>query len=120
MKMITRLTGRHHEQQAADYLKKQGLQLLEQNYQCRGGEIDLVMRDGDTLVFVEVRYRSRKDHGSAIESITFHKQRKILHTARYYLSQQAQYQNLPCRFDVLGIDKGEPLQYTWLKSAFTE
>lgn len=120
MKALARLTGQHHERQAANYLQKQGLQLIERNYRCRGGEIDLVMRDCDALVFIEVRYRSNSSHGCAAETVTAGKQQKILHAARYFLSHNPGYQQMPCRFDVLGIDNGQTTQYTWLQNAFTE
>jgi putative endonuclease len=104
---------------ALNLLRKAGLRLVLKNFQCRMGEIDLIMWDGDTLVFVEVRYRQDKSHGSAIETITQQKQRKILRTARLYLQQQALYDKVPCRIDVVGLtgNPGKP-DFDWIKNAF--
>ena len=67
--MFARDKGQQIEQQVSRYLQKQGLRLIEQNYQCRGGEIDLIMKEKNTLVFVEVRFRKNARFGSALESI---------------------------------------------------
>ncbi len=106
--------GSAAEQQALKWLKKQGLSLEQQNYQCRQGEIDLIMRDGEVLVFVEVRYRSHPDFGSAAESVTAAKQRKLLRTAAHFLQRQAH--TPPCRFDIIGLDSDNHIQ--WIKNAF--
>ncbi len=101
------------ERQAATFLEGQGLAILARNYRCRGGEIDLIARDGDTLVFVEVRARRNSAYGGAAASITTHKQQRLIYAARHYLM------HLPteplCRFDAVLID-GEHLE--WLRSAF--
>jgi len=109
----TTKTGAEAEQVAADYLLCQGLKLVTRNFRCRGGEIDLIMRDGPTLVFVEVRARARSDYGGAAESITRTKQGRIILAARHYLARNKI--DAPCRFDALLIQAGN-LQ--WLRAAF--
>lgn len=107
--------GRNAEEAAAAYLQKQGLKLLERNYHCRFGEIDLVMRDRDTIVFVEVRARRSSAYGGAAASITAAKREKLIAAARHYLSGRA---SVPaCRFDAVLIE-GEPARIEWLRSAF--
>ncbi|MEZ5616140.1 MAG: YraN family protein [Rhodocyclaceae bacterium] len=104
--------GREAEAQAARHLERQGLKVLTRNYRCRGGEIDLVCRDGETLVFVEVRLRGNRNFGGAAASITAAKQRRIALAARHYLAGKP----LPaCRFDAVLLD-GETID--WIRSAF--
>lgn len=105
--------GREAETRAAAYLENQGLRLIDRNFRVRGGEIDLIMRDGRTLVFVEVRQRSRTDYGGAGASITVHKQRRIILAARHYLARRG---DCECRFDCLLIDDG---RIEWLRHAFS-
>ena len=105
------------EQQARDYLTSQGLAWLESNYRCRMGEIDLIMRDGDYLVFVEVRARRSNSFGGAAASITYSKQQKLLKTASLYLVEKKWQDKLAARFDVLSLD-GTPSSITWIKNAF--
>jgi len=105
--------GADAEQAAADYLVRQGLKLVTRNFHCRGGEIDLVMQEGATLVFVEVRSRSRADFGGAAESITPTKQGRIILAARHYLAQFNV--DAPCRFDAVLLQAG---RMQWLKAAF--
>ena len=104
------------EQRAARYLQEQGLKLVEQNYRNRFGEIDLIMQDGATLVFVEVRQRRNADFGGAAASIDIYKQQRIIRASQLYLSGLAH--TPACRFDaVLYCGRpGEAAQ--WLKSAF--
>ena len=103
--------GRQGEDDALAYLLLQGLVLLERNYLCKGGELDLVMRDGDAIVFVEVRLRSRATFGGALASITPAKQRRMVVAAQTWLLGQ---KRLPaCRFDALCIDGGH---ISWLKN----
>ncbi|HEY9032712.1 MAG TPA: YraN family protein [Pseudomonadales bacterium] len=120
MSTLSRLLGRQQEKRAENYLQAQGLATITRNYQCRQGEIDLIMRDKDTLVFVEVRYRSNNRHGSAAESVDQRKQQKILHTARHFLASHGEFQQMYCRFDVLAIDQANPSPFNWLKNAFVE
>ena len=116
-KPATRTKGAEIEQAAEHFLKRQGLKAVTRNYTIRGGEIDLIMRHGKVLVFVEVRYRASQSHGSGAESITHHKQQRLLKTARHYL-QQHYGANLPdCRFDVMS-GSGQPVQFEWLQNVF--
>lgn len=104
--------GRVWEQLACRYLEQRGLTLVEANFSCKGGEIDLIMRDGDALVFVEVRQRADRQHGGAAASITPAKQARLNIAAQVYLLR---YRALPpCRFDVVAID-GD--QFDWLRNA---
>lgn len=105
--------GAEAERRAADYLIRQGLRLVASNYRCRGGEIDLIMRDGNVLVFVEVRARAASRFGGAAESINAGKQARIILAARHYLASQGV--DAPCRFDALLLDAGN---MAWVKSAF--
>lgn len=106
--------GQEAEDLAAGYLQGQGLKLVTRNYRCRMGEIDLVMNDRGTLVFVEVRMRKSGYFGGAGASITAHKQSKLIRAAQHYLQQQA-FQP-PCRFDALLLDGGK---MEWIKDAFS-
>ena len=105
--------GQEAERHAADFLQKQGLRLVERNYRCRLGEIDLIMEQGGTLVFVEVRLRRNPNFGGAAASITQRKQSKLIHAAQHYLQQQPKHP--PCRFDALLLDGHE---IEWIKDAF--
>jgi len=95
-------------------LKHRGLHPLARNYRCRGGEIDLVMRDGEHLVFVEVRYRSHRGFGGAAASVDLRKQRRVILAARHYLLSN----NWPgpCRFDVVAFDQDRGGR--WIRDAF--
>lgn len=105
------------EEHARQYLGKQGLIWLESNYRCRLGEIDLIMRDKDYLVFVEVRARASNAYGGAVQSVNKGKQQKLIRTATLYLQTKRLYDKHPCRFDVLSLDGALP-QITWIKNAF--
>ena len=104
------------EQWAAHFLQQHGLQLLAKNYRCRLGEIDLIMQDGDSLVFVEVRLRSNPAFGGAAASIDKHKQQRIIRTAQHYLATLPRLP--PCRFDALLMQDAQGLNAQWLKNAF--
>lgn len=109
-------SGKQAEQLACDYLQRQGLKLIQRNFHCRRGEIDVVMQDGQTLVFVEVRYRRNNSHGGALESITSSKQSRIITTAQHYLMQSGWSHN--CRFDVIAITAGSLDKIVWIRDAF--
>lgn len=109
--MVSR--GAVAEQVAADYLSKQGLALVERNFRCRLGEIDLIMRDGHTLVFVEVRQRTSQQFGGAAASIDSRKQQKLIATAQLYLAHLGKIP--PCRFDALLL-QGDDVR--WIRDAF--
>jgi putative endonuclease len=108
------------EKLARDYLCAQGLQLLQSNYHCRFGEIDLIMRDADSVCFVEVRFRKSQYFGGASASITASKQHKIVKTALYYLSSNRSLQNRPLRFDALLIQQQADgdREFNWIRNAF--
>lgn len=114
--MLKQLLGKFAETRAEKMLAVAGLTVVCRNYRCRLGEIDLIAQDGEVLVFVEVRSRSRADYGSAAESISLAKQRRIIAAARHYL---ATLPRMPaCRFDAVTLDEGgEPV---WIKSAFED
>ena len=106
------VSGDAAEDDALTFLLQQGLVEVERNFRCKGGEIDLIMRERDTIVFVEVRKRSKNDFGGALASVTRTKQKRLIVAAQVFLQR---YRMPPdCRFDVIGYD-GE--QMTWLKNA---
>ena len=107
--------GDQAEIQALLYLEKAGLTLVEKNFLCKGGELDLIMQDGEYLVFVEVRSRSSMQFGGAAASVTPAKLRKMQHAAQVYLMQKikAQSKQPPCRFDVLALEAGK---IEWLQN----
>jgi putative endonuclease len=100
---------------AADYLAARGLRLIERNFRVRGGEIDLICRDGTTVVFIEVRQRTRSDFGGAAASITAAKRGRLILAARHWLQRHGE---APCRFDAVLIDR-EPARIEWLQGAFS-
>lgn len=102
------------EQLAAEFLQRNGLQLIESNFRCRFGEIDLILRDGATLVFAEVRQRTNPNFGGAVASVTSAKQGRITRAAQIYLQQQSK--EMTCRFDVVVMDGDHKIE--WIKSAF--
>jgi putative endonuclease len=108
----TKEIGDAGEEAAAAHLVVQGLQVLARNFRVKGGEIDLVCRDGDITVFVEVRRRARTDFGGAAWSITPTKQRRLVLAARHWLARHGE---PACRFDCVLIDDG---RLEWLKDAF--
>lgn len=117
--------GKAQESKAARYLGSQGLRLLCRNYRSRHGEIDLIMSDFNTLVFVEVRYRRNEHFGGALNSVTPVKQKKIRRTAAHYLLSHPQLQSSNCRFDVIGLTHVSKevahtaeLRFDWIKNAF--
>jgi putative endonuclease len=111
--------GHSAEQQACDYLLGRGLALVERNYRTSHGEIDLIMRDAGTLVFVEVRFRRSRDFGGPAESVDRAKQGKLRASAAYYLQRHRGAAKQPCRFDVVALS-GAPgqAQLEWLPNAF--
>ena len=112
------LKGSEAEQIAAAYLQQQGLVLVARNYRCRFGEIDLIMTEGDTLVFVEVRMRAGDAFGGAAASITTAKQAKLLIVARHYLSGLRR--EPACRFDSVLITGAHRTTIEWIRNAFGE
>lgn len=106
--------GEQAETLAADFLRGKGLSITVRNYRCRHGEIDLIAREGATVVFVEVRSRASEAYGGAAASITLAKREKLLKTARHYLAAVTPLP--PCRFDAILIT-GEPPRIEWIRSA---
>ena len=104
------------EQWAAQYLRQQGLKPIAQNFRSRFGEIDLIMHEGMTLVFIEVRLRRNTNFGGAAASIDTRKQQRIIRTAQYYLASLAR--TPPCRFDVVLMDDVLGHDVQWLRNAF--
>lgn len=116
----TRKTGDDAERLAETFLVKRGLNVVARNYHCRFGEIDLIMRENETLVFVEVKMRkvtsSKIDFGGALASITKSKQAKIIATAQHYLAGMKQLP--PCRFDAVLLNGMNIDSVEWLTNAF--
>ncbi len=114
---LSNVAGNLAEQQALVFLQQQGLVCVAQNFRCKGGEIDIIAFEQDTLVFVEVRLRQNKSYASAAESITKTKQRRILHAAQFFLMTHPRYQHCNLRFDgVLFTHLNHPPE--WIKAAF--
>lgn len=104
--------GRSGEEKAAKYLQKKGYAILERNYRCRFGEIDIIAADKNTLVFVEVKARSGSKYGMGYESVRPDKQAKLTKTAQHYMAEKGE---SLARFDVISIDDGE---ITHIENAF--
>ena len=101
--MNTRKTGQHYEEKAAEYLQQQGYRIIERNYRCRGGEIDIIAWHEAYLVFVEVKYRATKGSGEPVAAVDFNKQKKICSVAKWYMMERKYGDDTKCRFDVVGI-----------------
>ena len=110
-----RRTGTKYEQAAGFFLEQIGYEVLEYNYRCRFGEIDIIAKDGICLVFCEVKYRSGREKGSPLEAVDNRKQQRIFRCASHYLAGRG-LEDVPCRFDVIGI---EGTAVTHIKNAFT-
>ena len=107
------VAGGEGEDRAAEFLASQGLAIVARNYRTRLGEIDLIARDGEVLVFVEVRLRGESSYGGALASITPRKQRRIVAAARQFLMRFKR--TPPCRFDVVALESAAP---QWIRGAF--
>jgi len=110
------VNGAEAERWAANFLQRQGLQLVTQNFRSYFGEIDLIMQDAAALVFIEVRQRNSADYGGAAASIDRHKQHRLIRTAQLYLARLGH--TPPCRFDVVLMDDTKGLNVQWIKNAF--
>lgn len=108
--------GSQAELYAAQYLLRHGLKPVEQNYRSRFGEIDLIMQDGNVLVFVEVRLRRNTGFGGAAASIDTRKQQRLIRTAQQYLGKLAH--TPPCRFDAVLLEDAQGNNVQWIKNAF--
>lgn len=113
-------SGQQAEQWAERHLLAKGLQTLARNWRCRRGELDLVMLDGDAVVFVEVRYRQHAGWGGAVASVDTRKQAKLVLAAQHFLLEEPRWANSPCRFDVVAIEGSDsPARgLSWLRNAF--
>ena len=120
----TREQGQYTEELACQYLEKKGFKLIDKNFNCRLGEIDLIMKDNDSLVFVEVRYRRSNNFGSGAESVTANKQSKLIKTASLYLQQHDKFNKNPARFDIVSItgtietNDINIIDFDWIENAF--
>jgi len=106
--------GSFYEKEAGKYLESKGYTILEYNYRCKAGEIDIVAKDGQYLVFCEVKYRKTNKKGNALEAVAFSKQKTLSKCALYYLTEKGLLY-MSCRFDVVGINGGK---ITHVKNAF--
>lgn len=115
----TTYVGLLAERAAARFLEHRGLATIARNYRTRFGEIDLVMREGDATVFVEVRYRRDDSRLTGAASITARKRKRIVLAARAFLRAHPSLAERPCRFDVVGISRPDyRLRYEWIRDAF--
>jgi putative endonuclease len=115
----SRQSGERWERTAELFLRNHGLEFLHRNFTSRFGEIDLIMEDQETVVFVEVKYRKNENHGDGADAVTFHKQGRISRTAAWYLAKNPHRAEQFCRFDVISIGPQKQDQcINWIKSAF--
>jgi len=112
------ITGEQAERLAEKFLHDQGLVLIMRNFRCKTGEIDLVMQQGITLVFVEVRLRSDASFGSAADSVDFRKRKKLIRAAAMFLLLHREYGTMACRFDVIAIGDTSTTAIDWHSNAF--
>lgn len=118
-KTAQQAAGARAEAAACDYLQGHGLQLLERNYRCRQGEIDLIMCDGDCTVFIEVRYRRNSRFCSSAESVDPRKQQKLINAAAHYLQRHPRLMQRPARFDVIAMSRqADSPHIEWIQDAF--
>lgn len=119
-KMTPRMrVGRRAERFVARTMRRRGFSILARNYLWKGGEIDLIARRGDLVIIMEVRYRRRETHGSAIESVTPGKQQRIIRGAQRFLQRHPELRHCKVRFDVAGVSgKGLFLTCDWVENAF--
>jgi putative endonuclease len=111
--------GLRAEDAAIEFLQRQNVLILHRNFRCRFGEIDLIAKDDQHLVFAEVRYRKNTKYGTASETVTVTKQRKIIHAAEFYLRTRAWAHKVKCRFDVIAMSQTiDSPHIDWIKDAF--
>ena len=114
--------GEDYETRAAGLLKARGLTLVMRNFGGRSGEIDIIAREGDRLVFIEVRARSNCRYNGAASSVDKRKRQRIIRTAQLFLQREPRYANMPCRFDVIAFEppeSGVGRRIRWIRGAFT-
>ncbi len=113
-----RAVGSQYEQQVGSYLEEKGYEIICYNYRCKLGEIDIVAKQGDILVFIEVKYRKNPSRGNPLEAVTAKKQHIISKCANYYIMCHYKY-DIPCRFDVIGVmGIAEQKEITHIENAF--
>lgn len=119
-KLNLRSKGQHYEQMAAEFLRRHGLQLVDQNFLAKGGELDLVMRERNSIVFIEVKYRKNQNHGHAAETVTWRKQQRLIKAANWWMLKKGlNADSTDFRFDVVAIhNDGHHIE--WIKNAITE
>jgi putative endonuclease len=115
MKLHPDNSGLKAEQIATTFLTQQGLKVITRNFHCKHGEIDIIMQDKDTIVFIEVRLRNNPAFGSAAASIDYRKQQKLIRTAQFYLQQHPTDQ--ACRFDAILFNSSNMGQPEWIRNA---
>ena len=116
---VPREIGKIAEDEACRYLQHRGLKLVARNYHCRCGEIDLIMKEAETLVFVEVRYRRNPQFCSGAETVDLRKQQKLISTALFYLQQHGRQAQPPARFDVISMSRrADETVINWIQDAF--
>jgi putative endonuclease len=115
--MDERQRGMDAEERAWQHLMAHGARLLQRNFRSRRGEIDLIVQDRDSVVFVEVRYRTNPNYGSGAESVDLRKQSRLIACAQHYLQVNPDTAHMPCRFDVIAIN-GSDGSLTWIRNAF--
>ena len=122
MAMNTTQVGAWAEEIAWQHIRQQGWQLIERNFFCKGGELDIIIRKGNVLAFVEVKYRKHHTMGGAIASLSYTKQRHLIHSAKVFLQRYPSLSNLDCRFDLVAISSSDgphsKVQIQWLDNAF--
>ena len=117
-RVATGAVGRRAEQSAFEYLLRQGLTPIARNFRTRGGEIDLIMRDGDCLAFIEVRFRATTRFAEASHTVDTHKQRKLIRTAAIFVARNRRFGMSIMRFDVVAVTGDEDSSIEWIADAF--
>jgi len=113
------ITGQLAENLSGQFLQQQGASILERNYRCNVGELDIIAKHNDSIVFVEVRFRKNIAFGNPLETITLSKQKKLIKAASYYLQRNKNFAKKPCRFDVIAVTiQQNEYQFEWIQHAF--
>ena len=120
MQTSNQIIGRIAERLVCNHLQQHGLKFIASNYQCKCGEVDLIMRDGEIIVFVEVRHRKISDYGDGVATVTKKKQHKIIKAAAYYLQKNNLLNTIACRFDIVATSGKSDSEVEWIKDAFWE
>ena len=117
--MNKRTVGANFESLTCDYLSENGAEIIERNFRCKQGEIDIIARDGKYLCFAEVKFRSGDRYGSGLDAVDFKKQKKICRVAKFYLYSKYKSFEIPVRMDVIAISlNGDIYEFNWIKNAF--